>query len=73
MKPFDYGKESQEREIQRVREQGVLQALFFDKTMLPGAPAEPELEHEEVIEPKTIPLEDVSKYMRFMSLEYYCK
>ena len=61
MKPFEYGKESQERDIQKVREQGVLQALFFDKNMLPGTPAEPELEHEEVTEPKIIPLEDVRR------------
>ena len=46
--------------MQKVREQGVLQALFFDKNMLPSTPAEPELEHEEVTEPKIIPLEDVS-------------
>ena len=60
VKSFETGKESQEKEIQKIREQGVLQALFFDKNMLPGTPAEPELEHEAVTEPKIIPLEDVS-------------
>ncbi|XP_052789006.1 serine/threonine-protein phosphatase 1 regulatory subunit 10-like [Mya arenaria] len=60
-KELEYGKESKERSVQRQREAGVLQALFFSRNMLPDTPKEPEMEQpEEHEEPKVIPLEDVS-------------
>lgn len=59
-KVFEYGKESKERAIQKLREQSVLQALFFNKNMLPDNPQEPDMESEDPEEPKTIPIDDVS-------------
>jgi len=60
-KELEYGKESLERSIQRQREAGVLQALFFSRNMVPDTPNEPDPEAaEEHQEPKIIPLEDVS-------------
>ena len=57
---IDYGKDSKEKTIQKLREQSVLQALFFNKNMLPDNPQEPDPEHEEPEEPKVIPFDDVS-------------
>lgn len=59
-KVFEYGAESKERSIQKEREQGVLQALFFSK--LPDNPQEPDFMSEEHEESKTIPLDDVSNF-----------
>ncbi|XP_041371059.1 serine/threonine-protein phosphatase 1 regulatory subunit 10-like [Gigantopelta aegis] len=56
----DRGANSIEKDIQKAREQKVLQAIFFTKTMLPDAPAEPEPEPIEPSQPKIIPLEDES-------------
>lgn len=56
--PVDPGCNSKEREIQQQREQGVLQALFFSKQMLPDSPSESDLESVEPVDTKIIPLED---------------
>lgn len=63
---FEYGAESKERSIQKEREQGVLQALFFSK--LPDNPQEPDFMSEEHEESKTIPLDDVSNLLRHKAL-----
>ncbi|XP_071115636.1 serine/threonine-protein phosphatase 1 regulatory subunit 10-like isoform X2 [Haliotis cracherodii] len=55
---FDYGANSTEKDIQKAREQKVLQAIFFSKTMVPDTPSEPELESIEPSQPRIIPLED---------------
>ncbi|KAK3611012.1 hypothetical protein CHS0354_005443 [Potamilus streckersoni] len=52
------GCQSLEKDIQRTREQSVLQVLFFSK--IPDSPAEPDLEHVEPAEPKIIALEDTT-------------
>ncbi|PVD22536.1 hypothetical protein C0Q70_18350 [Pomacea canaliculata] len=53
------GCNSVERGIQQVREQGVLQALFFTKEMLPDSPSEPDMDmNVTMTETKIIPLED---------------
>lgn len=57
-KSFDYGAESKEKAVQKTREQGVLQALFFSK--LPDNPQEPDFVTEAHEDSKVIPLEDVS-------------
>ncbi|XP_063422981.1 serine/threonine-protein phosphatase 1 regulatory subunit 10-like [Mytilus trossulus] len=57
---IENGANSVEKDIQRERELVVLQALFFNKDMLPDSPAEPDLEPFEPSDPKFIPLEDES-------------
>lgn len=52
------GSQSVEKDIQREREQHVLQAIFFNKDMLPDSPAEPDMESVEPSDPKFIPLEE---------------
>ncbi|GAB6021910.1 hypothetical protein CHUAL_006073 [Chamberlinius hualienensis] len=52
------GCNSKEREIQKSREECVLQEIFFSKESLPETPHEPDPEHAEPEEPKIIPLED---------------
>lgn len=52
------GSLSKEKQIQKEREKGVLQAIFFTKEMLPDTPSEPDLETVEPADPKFIPLED---------------
>ncbi|XP_064616876.1 serine/threonine-protein phosphatase 1 regulatory subunit 10-like [Liolophura sinensis] len=49
---------SSEKAIQEQREQGVLQALFFSKEMLPDGPAEADVENVERTDPALIPLDD---------------
>ncbi|XP_064649015.1 serine/threonine-protein phosphatase 1 regulatory subunit 10-like isoform X2 [Lineus longissimus] len=56
----EHGARSTERDVQRSREQGVLQAIFFSKEMIPDTPMEPEMENTDVEEPRIIPLEDES-------------
>ncbi|XP_045194339.2 serine/threonine-protein phosphatase 1 regulatory subunit 10-like isoform X2 [Mercenaria mercenaria] len=65
-KVLDYGKDSKEKTIQKLREQSVLQALFFHKNMLPDNPQEPDMENEEPEEPKTIPVDDMSGGEEFL-------
>lgn len=54
------GANSQERRIQRDRERNVLQALYFNRHMIPDSPAEPDVEVYSISEPAHIPLEDVT-------------
>nr|XP_022326781.1 serine/threonine-protein phosphatase 1 regulatory subunit 10-like [Crassostrea virginica] len=56
--PVEPGFQSTEKQIQKEREKGVLQAIFFTKEMLPDTPSEPDLETVEPADPKFIPLED---------------
>lgn len=56
--PVERGSQSLEKDIQKEREGVVLQALFFNKEMLPDGPSEPDLESVEPSDPKFIPLED---------------
>ncbi|OXU20592.1 hypothetical protein TSAR_004381 [Trichomalopsis sarcophagae] len=55
------GKESREKDIQYAREKGILQALYFNRSMIPDSPAEPDEErHPIYMEPKIIPLDDLT-------------
>ncbi|XP_058803454.1 serine/threonine-protein phosphatase 1 regulatory subunit 10 [Phymastichus coffea] len=55
------GKDSREKDIQYAREKGILQALYFHRSMIPDSAAEPDEErHQIVIEPKVIPLDDLT-------------
>ena len=55
------GKDSREKDIQYAREKGILQALYFNRSMIPDSPSEPDEErHHVIIDPKIIPLEDLT-------------
>ncbi|XP_054284601.1 serine/threonine-protein phosphatase 1 regulatory subunit 10-like isoform X2 [Macrosteles quadrilineatus] len=54
------GKNSQEKEIQYAREKTVPAAIYFNKRMIPDAPAEPDLEIHATTDPACIPLEDIT-------------
>ncbi|XP_033732806.1 serine/threonine-protein phosphatase 1 regulatory subunit 10-like [Pecten maximus] len=56
--PTERGSQSVEKDVQKEREGVVLQALFFNKEMLPDGPSEPDVESVEPSDPKFIPLED---------------
>lgn len=52
------GSKSLEKNIQFAREKNILQALYFNKRMIPDSPAEPDPEIHQMTDPATIPLED---------------
>lgn len=52
------GSQSLEKDIQFAREKSVLQALYFNKRMMPDSPAEPDPENHQMTDPVLIPLED---------------
>ncbi|XP_035740878.1 serine/threonine-protein phosphatase 1 regulatory subunit 10-like [Vespa mandarinia] len=55
------GKDSREKDIQYAREKGILQALYFNRSMIPDSPAEPDEERHHIItDPKIIPLDDLT-------------
>ncbi|XP_011154465.1 serine/threonine-protein phosphatase 1 regulatory subunit 10 [Harpegnathos saltator] len=55
------GKDSREKDIQYAREKGILQALYFNRSMIPDSAAEPDEErHHVVSDPKVIPLDDLT-------------
>ncbi|XP_063973186.1 serine/threonine-protein phosphatase 1 regulatory subunit 10 isoform X2 [Diachasmimorpha longicaudata] len=55
------GKESKEKDIQYAREKGILQALYFNRGMIPDSAAEPDEErHHVLVDPKIIPLDDLT-------------
>lgn len=54
------GAQSQERGIQAARELTCLQALYFNYSMIPDSPAEPDAEPYKYVEPPVIPLEDAT-------------
>ncbi|KAG7199235.1 hypothetical protein KM043_018104 [Ampulex compressa] len=55
------GKESREKDIQYAREKGILQALYFNRSMIPDSAAEPDEERHHVFsDPKIIPLDDLT-------------
>ncbi|KAL6440151.1 hypothetical protein ACFW04_003040 [Cataglyphis niger] len=55
------GKDSKEKDIQYAREKGILQALYFNRSMIPDSAAEPDEERHHVItDPKIIPLDDLT-------------
>lgn len=57
----DPGKDSREREIQYAREKSILQALYFNRGMIPDSPAEPDEERHHVFkDPIIIPLDDLT-------------
>lgn len=59
--PHPNGKESKEFNIQLDRQRSVLQALYFNRLMIPDHPAEPDLEQYQVTtDPQVIPLEDIT-------------
>lgn len=58
--PHPDGVNSQERRIQQNRERTVLQALYFNRHMIPDSPAEPDVEVYSISEPTHIPMDDVT-------------
>ncbi|XP_076685157.1 phosphatase 1 nuclear targeting subunit isoform X2 [Andrena cerasifolii] len=55
------GKDSREKDIQYAREKGILQALYFNRSMIPDSAAEPDEERHHVFtDPKIIPLDDLT-------------
>lgn len=52
------GSKSLEKNIQFAREKNILQALYFNKRMIPDTPAEPDPEIHPMTDPAMIPLED---------------
>ncbi|XP_065290537.1 serine/threonine-protein phosphatase 1 regulatory subunit 10-like [Dermacentor albipictus] len=52
------GANSQEKEIQKLRQQKTLQEIYFSKEMIPDSAYEPDPEQLSSQEPKLIPLED---------------
>uniref|UniRef100_A0A182P5H8 TFIIS N-terminal domain-containing protein n=1 Tax=Anopheles epiroticus TaxID=199890 RepID=A0A182P5H8_9DIPT len=59
--PSPDGNQSLERNVQRQRERGCLQALYFNKHMIPDSPVEPDpADTYQTADPVHIPLEDVT-------------
>ncbi|XP_011882558.1 PREDICTED: serine/threonine-protein phosphatase 1 regulatory subunit 10 isoform X1 [Vollenhovia emeryi] len=57
----DPGKDSKEKDVQYAREKGILQALYFNRSMIPDSAAEPDEErHHVMADPKGIPLDDLT-------------
>ncbi|XP_012280623.1 serine/threonine-protein phosphatase 1 regulatory subunit 10 isoform X2 [Orussus abietinus] len=55
------GKDSREKDVQYAREKGILQALYFNRSMIPDSAAEPDEErHHPMTDPKVIPLDDLT-------------
>lgn len=55
------GKDSKEKDVQYAREKGILQALYFNRSMIPDSAAEPDEErHHVMTDPKIIPLDDLT-------------
>lgn len=54
------GCKSSEKAIQFAREKVVLASLYFNRNMLPDSATEPDIEHQPVTDPATIPLDDVT-------------
>ncbi|KZC09570.1 PREDICTED: serine/threonine-protein phosphatase 1 regulatory subunit 10 [Dufourea novaeangliae] len=55
------GKDSREKDIQYAREKGILQALYFNRSMIPDSAAEPDEERHHIYsDPKIIPLDDLT-------------
>lgn len=54
------GTKSTEKAVQYAREKNILQAIYFNKSMLPDSGAEPDVEHHNVTDPVIIPLIDVT-------------
>ncbi|XP_014286948.1 serine/threonine-protein phosphatase 1 regulatory subunit 10 isoform X1 [Halyomorpha halys] len=52
------GKNSIEKETQRARERTTLQEIYFNRSLIPDSPAEPDLEIHAYTEPAIIPLKD---------------
>ncbi|KAL1123915.1 hypothetical protein AAG570_001685, partial [Ranatra chinensis] len=52
------GKNSVEKDIQYARERTTLQAIYFNRRMIPDSPSEPDLEIHAYTEPAVIPLHD---------------
>ncbi|XP_060876744.1 serine/threonine-protein phosphatase 1 regulatory subunit 10-like [Metopolophium dirhodum] len=58
---MEHGSGSQEKKKQTLREQSVLQAIYFTRNMVPDSPEEPDqMEIVPYSEPLNIPLEDMS-------------
>eukprot|EP00102_Acyrthosiphon_pisum_P001948 XP_001942920.3 PREDICTED: putative mediator of RNA polymerase II transcription subunit 26 [Acyrthosiphon pisum] len=58
---LEHGSGSQEKKKQTLREQSVLQAIYFTRNMVPDSPEEPDqMEIVPYSEPLNIPLEDMS-------------
>lgn len=56
----DFGKHSKEKLVQSNRQASVLQAIYFNKGMIPDFPAEADVENHPMSEPINIPLDDVT-------------
>ncbi|CAG2067822.1 unnamed protein product, partial [Timema podura] len=56
----EYGKNSREKEVQYAREKVILQAIYFNRAMIPDTASEPDLEVHATTDPVTIPLDDAT-------------
>ncbi|KAG4076018.1 hypothetical protein HA402_003844 [Bradysia odoriphaga] len=56
--PHPQGKDSKEKKIQSDRELTCLRAIYFNRSMIPESPAEPDMEHYQITDPAIIPLDD---------------
>lgn len=54
------GSKSTEKAVQYAREKNILQAIYFNKSMLPDSPAEPRHENHNIVDPVVIPLIDIT-------------
>ncbi|PSN43441.1 hypothetical protein C0J52_02645 [Blattella germanica] len=54
------GARSREKDVQYAREKVILQALYFNRNMIPDSAAEPDLEIHPTTDPTIIPLDDVT-------------
>lgn len=54
------GKDSKERKIQSDRELTCLRAIYFNRSMIPDSPAEPDMESYQQTDPTIIPMDDAN-------------
>uniref|UniRef100_U5ETU3 Putative serine/threonine-protein phosphatase 1 regulatory subunit 10-like isoform x1 n=1 Tax=Corethrella appendiculata TaxID=1370023 RepID=U5ETU3_9DIPT len=58
--PHPCGSNSEERKVQKLREESVLTVLYFHRSAIPDSAAEPDPEVHYSAEPKVIPLDDIT-------------
>ncbi len=58
--PHLQGSNSKEKKIQSDRELTCLRAIYFNRTMIPDSPAEPDMEQYQIIDATIIPLDDAN-------------
>lgn len=58
--PHPQGSGSKEKKIQSDRELTCLRAIYFNRSMIPESPAEPDMEQYQITDPTIIPLDDAN-------------